>query len=66
MSFPKNVVTINFHGVNLEIPRSIIKMSSGGKGANAATNEPREPYLANSNCNGVIRVKVFFLIRLLP
>ena len=66
MSFPKKVVTTNFHGSNLEIPRSMIKISSGGKGVNAATNDPSEPYLVNNNCNGVIRVNVFFLIRLLP
>jgi hypothetical protein len=66
MSFPKNVVTTNFLGANLQIPRSIIIISSGGNGVNAATNEPNEPYLASNNCNGVIRVNVFFLIRFLP
>src|SRR5918996_877657 len=66
MSFPKNVVTINFHGANLETPRSIIIISSGGNGVSAATNEPNEPYFANNSCKGVIRDNVFFLIRLLP
>jgi len=45
VNFPRNVVTTNFHGANLEIPRSIIKISSGGKGVSAATNDPSKPYL---------------------
>ena len=67
MNFPKNVVTTNFHGVcYLDIPRSMIIMSSGGIGVKAAINEPSEPYFARNICKGVILLNVFFLIRLLP
>jgi hypothetical protein len=66
MSFPKNVVTTNFHGVNLDIPRSMIIISSGGIGVKAAINEPSEPYFDRNICKGIILLNVFFLIRLLP
>ena len=66
INFPRKVVTTNFHGANLEIPRSIVMISSGRNGVKDATKEPNDPYFASNNCKGVIRVNVSFLIRLLP
>lgn len=62
INFPRKVVTTNLHGANLEIPRSIVMISSGRNGVKDATKEPNDPYFASNNCKGVIRVNVSFLI----
>jgi hypothetical protein len=60
INFPRNAVSKNFYRTDLEMPRSLVIISTGRTGIKDTTKVPNDRYLASNNRKEVIRIMFRF------